>query len=114
MVKLLTITGLTLMSGGALLSQAPSFGSAKEWAEFGLAGLVIGALFVVCGYVVRWALNQTKILSDLHRDEREEMRTEAREERREWSAAQARRDERMDAALSELTGAIREAGRLKE
>lgn len=71
------------------------------WAEFGLAGLMIGALFFTLILIVKWMIRQTEAMAETHREERREWRDSAREERRDTS-------DKMAATVGELTRAIQE------
>ena len=78
--------------------------AALPWAQFGLAGLVIAALFSVLGYHMKQ-----------HREERKEMANAHREERRDWNAEAAKeremartREENLTKVLGSIEGAIRD------
>lgn len=62
-----------------------------RWFDYGLEGAVIGTLFIITCFVVKWALGFADRLSSEHRVEREEWRVEQsnvrdahRSEREEW------------------------------
>lgn len=94
---------------------AEAIGSAGDWKEFGLAGLVIFALMtIVIGVVVTGVKTVAGQISD-HRNERKEWadRMDAREqthasERDSWGQRIDSRDDKLDLALERLTDAIRE------
>ena len=44
------------------------------WEEFGLAGLVIGALFAALFIIVKWLINHIDKQAETHREERAEWR----------------------------------------
>lgn len=50
-------------------------GTPADWKEFGLAGMVIFALFVALGFIVRFLLKQVESLMTNHREERNEWRS---------------------------------------
>ncbi len=63
----------------------------SKWFDYGLEGAVIGTLFIITFFVVKWALNFADQLSKEHKTEREEWRAEQsgireshRTERDEW------------------------------
>lgn len=70
---------------------------AVTWAEFGLAGLVIMALFILLGWTI--------YLSNKERD-----RTSAthKEERTEWRESSERQVEKLGNAIDGISSAIRE------
>ncbi len=89
------------------------FGTPSDWKEFGLFGLVIGALFVLAGGGMTWALNFASRLTTQHKEERGEWKEgfekvcgEHTCERREWYQQQAARDARLDETLGSLKEAI--------
>lgn len=47
-----------------------------RWSEFGLAGIVIGALFFALFIIIKWLINHVERISERHS-----------QERREWDAA---------------------------
>ena len=49
---------------------------APQWAEFGLMGMVIGALFVVVGWFLRALSRKDEFIKDILRDDREERAVE--------------------------------------
>ena len=49
---------------------------APQWAEFGLMGMVIGALFVVVGWFLRALSRKDEFIKDILRDDREERTVE--------------------------------------
>lgn len=73
---------------------------ASPWAEFGLTGLVIGALFAAIVVIVRGGL--------IHVDK---IHTSHREERKEWRDDIAARQAQTDNVIKDLTSAIRDSHR---
>ncbi len=69
----------------------------SEWKEFGLAGIVIGALFVILGVIVRWLVAHIDKQATEHRTERSEWRTSS-------EAQLARSDEMAREFTSTLRG----------
>lgn len=63
--------------------------SSFSWAEFGLAGAVIGALFFTLWFLLR-----------LHKDER-----------KEWKDDAGKRDEQVTTVINKLTDAVKDLGR---
>jgi hypothetical protein len=75
-----------------LLANTQGVPLALEWSQFGLGGVVIGAMFWLV-----WTMGKRQDLqSKLHRDERAE-----------WRGSQEHRDREMTGALTELTRALR-------
>lgn len=75
----------------SIVAQAVMF-APSDWAQFGLAGVVIAALFwLVVSYGKRQDVQEAA-----HRDER-----------REWRESEERRTEKLEAALNALTEALR-------
>ncbi|MEO1530279.1 MAG: hypothetical protein AAFX06_33220 [Planctomycetota bacterium] len=62
----------------------------SPWAQFGLAGLVIAALFGVLGLIVKWAVGHITSQATTHREERAEWR--ASDERRQTEFCDALKD----------------------
>lgn len=69
----------------------------EPWKEFGLAGLVIFALFCTLFVIVRWLITYTDNLSKAHR-----------EERKEWRESNEKSNDKFETVAKELTTAIRE------
>lgn len=87
------------------------------WTQFGLAGAVIGSLFAITMFVVKWALNFASRLSGEHKKERDEWRLEqrnAREEHRsersEWrqitKSVADRHEEKLDHIVQTISDSI--------
>lgn len=76
--------------------------AALPWAQFGLAGLVIGALFAVLWHFMKQ-----------HREEREKTSESHRDERREWRAEATSREERLQEIFKSFTEAVLEADQNK-
>ena len=66
-----------------------------SWADHGLPGLVIGALFLALFYLIK-----------VNKEEREETRKMQVEERKEWNASRTANNDSMKAVVKELTTAI--------
>lgn len=49
---------------------------APQWAEFGLMGMVIGALFVVVGWFLRALSRKDEFIKEILREDREERTVE--------------------------------------
>lgn len=47
-----------------------------HWSDYGLAGLVIGALFAALFVIVKWLIGHIDRQADRHREERSEWRTQ--------------------------------------
>lgn len=75
-------------------------GSAAEWGQFGLAGLVIFALFVALIVIVKWLVT--------HIDKKDEHH---KEERNEWKATVVTSNDKIEGALHELSSSLREMSR---
>ena len=69
------------------------------WEEFGIAGLVIGALFYTLFRLVQH-----------QKDERTETRDLHREERKEWKEEANQREENLGTILSDLETTIQDLG----
>lgn len=57
-----------------------------EWNEYGLAGLVVGALLVGLGRLVAWLVKHVDKQADMHRDERDAWRRANEEVLRELTS----------------------------
>lgn len=57
-----------------------------EWSEYGLAGLVVGALLVGLARLVAWLVNHVDKQADMHRDERDAWRRANEEVLRELTS----------------------------
>lgn len=98
-----------------MLADVAGIGSAGDWGEHGLAGLVIFALMtLVIGVVVAAMRTITTQFAD-HKQERKdwtafmEKKDQAHAgERDQWAARIDKRDEKLDEAFNKLTDAIRE------
>ena len=73
------------------------------WSDFGIAGMVIAVMI----WIVRRALDRSDAMQAEHREEREEVLKQHREERAEWRAASERREDKTEKVLAELTEALR-------
>ena len=93
-----------------------------QWFEFGLAGGVIGTLFVITFFVVKWALGFADRLTKDHRTEREEWRMEQsnvreshRVEREEWRedfhGIADRHEEKLEKIVQAITRSIEDIAR---
>lgn len=76
---------------------------AIEWSEYGLAGLVVGALLIGLGRLVAWLVKHVDKQAEMHRDERDawrraneevlrELTTVIRELRESWLLNRCDRD----------------------
>ena len=94
-------------------------GNASDWMEYGLAGLVILALFLLVKYLLENGFEKFQaMLTEFSKDfkdirteqkaERKEWSAEHKAERKEWRESQERSDARLDMTIRELTLAIRE------
>ena len=72
----------------------------EQWKEFGLAGLVILALFTALGVIVRWLISHIDKQAESHR-----------EERGEWREANEKTSDKFELTVKELTTVIREIPR---
>ena len=71
--------------------------SVAPWAEHGILGLVIGALFVALFAIVKWLIGHIDNQSEKHR-----------EERREWREAAERITKDVEASSNVLSDGIKE------
>lgn len=71
--------------------------SVAPWAEHGILGLVIGALFVALFAIVKWLISHIDNQSEKHR-----------EERREWREAAERITKDVEASSNVLSDGIKE------
>lgn len=90
-----------------LAINATIYPAISEWSQFGLAGLVIGALFVVLMIIVRWLVSYIDKQSTIHRDERKEWREENIAGRVEYQRSVERSVEALERSISELSQSIR-------
>lgn len=86
---------------------AESIGDPSPWAQFGLAGLVIFALFVVLLFVLRFAFEQHKSLNESHKEERVEWRIESGQERKENRELLKEIASKNTEAMKEVTSELR-------
>ncbi len=89
------------------------FSQANGWSEFGLAGLVIGALFSGLFFMARWITGFVSKVADIHFKERDEWKSWGtrqldlhRTEREEWKSqiSECTSDHRK--AMGDLTDAV--------
>lgn len=66
-----------------------------EWAQFGLGGLVIAALFALLWKIVHGALGRFDTVMSEHRKERDE-----------WRRSSEQRDDKLERALHELSRSL--------
>ncbi len=59
-------------------------GNASEWAQFGLAGRVIFALFVLVGYILKIGIDKHSEAAKNNAETMKEIRDDHRKERAEW------------------------------
>jgi len=71
--------------------------SVAPWAEHGILGLVIGALFIALFAIVKWLIGHIDNQSEKHR-----------EERREWREAAERITKDVEASSNTLSDGIKE------
>lgn len=72
----------------------------QTWSQFGLSGLVIGALFFILWRVATGALSRFDTVINDHR-----------QERKEWRESAERRDGNLEKALQEVAREIREVNK---
>lgn len=94
----------------------------SDWQDYGLYGLIIGALFYIIWYVNRSKetiakahIQHSASQAERHANERKEWLHEHREERRDWKedttrleAEASRREDRLERVIQELTHVVRE------
>jgi len=88
---------LILLANTVVASAQTPLTNLTPWQQFGLAGLVIGALFCLVGWLIH-----------ANSKERKETRDDHREERKEWIEASNRNTDKVETVIKELTVAIRE------
>lgn len=76
------------------------------WHEYGLAGVVIGALFAWIFYQDRGSRQERKDTADSHREERKELQAV----NKEIADRSDNRSEKLEVVVTELTNAIRDKG----
>lgn len=76
---------------------------APQWAEFGLMGMVIGALFVVVGWFLRALSRKDEFIKDILREDREERTVER--------SAHSEITNRLSDAIKDLTKELRNRDR---
>lgn len=76
--------------------------SISKWAEFGLAGLVIFALFVALFFIVKWLISHIDKQAEAHR-----------EERKEWRDQTTAVSDKINASVDQLNDSIKELARNK-
>ena len=82
------------------MSETCEMGEPGTWAEFGLPGLVIFALFASIFFIVKTGLTSITKINDSHKDERKEWRSEA-----------TARQESTNVVIKELSEAIKDSYR---
>jgi len=89
---------------------AETINATKSWAEHGLAGLVIFALFCVLVVLVKWLVNHIDKQQAEFRSERD-MRCEAHSsEREEWRQQSKESTDKFEMAVRDLNESIRSLG----
>lgn len=91
-----------------LLGQADTTAFQQGWGEYGLAGMVIGALFVTLYVLGRFALDKFDKIAERHDATVSQMDVNHREERREWQQESIRRETAMQAMVADVTSVIRD------
>ena len=81
-------------------------GDPSIWSEFGLPGMVIGALFVSIVLMFRKGLDLFRHSQNTHREDRKEWRQEHQSERKDWLQESAKREERGMVAIEKLATAV--------
>lgn len=93
------------------------FESISNWSDYGILGLVIGALFCVIvigfklfmSFIEKQHLEYTNMLSENKKQTSEDFKflhQQQKEERAEWSRESERREARSNESMRELTSAI--------
>lgn len=78
------------------------------WSEFGLVGLVVGALFALVYFLISKSLTTATDIATKHDDTLRTMEAGHREERKEWREDVGVRQEKTDGILRELADVIRQ------
>lgn len=81
-----------------------------DWAEYGLPGMVIFALFCALGFGIRWAAKSQQERSTECREDATAARRDHRSERDEWRRANEKQTESVTVAMNHLTHAINKHG----
>jgi hypothetical protein len=89
------------------------FKTAEKWAEFGLSGVVISALFFVIWRLVTEAREHSEKLQEMHHRQTASLLREHREERAEWLESAERRDDKLGQAINNLTNSFHNLNRFK-
>ena len=86
-------------------------GEPGQWAEFGLAGLVILALFTVLGLLGKVFATKFENVAKDNREAFKDIQNQHLEERKEWRSDDAARQAASDRVIAELTQAVRDLRR---
>lgn len=89
----------------------PSIGSPDVWAEFGLQGLVIFALFSILIGVLWFMLKRFDTIDVRHNEAIKGIYKAHKEERDEWRENSVRHADKLEQALTRLTDGIRDTRR---
>lgn len=76
------------------------------WAQFGLAGAVIGALFLVLWKIVKYGTDKYDVLDKRHTESIEKMVAGHRDERKEWRDHSEQSTARLEAAFKDVTNRL--------
>ena len=85
--------------------EIPNIGT---WTEYGLAGMVIAALFATLFAIAKMGIAKFEVIDARHDETVKMLDANHREERREWQADAWRREEQLQQTISGLTDAVEE------
>lgn len=74
----------------------------NPWAQFGLAGVVIGSLFFVLIVIVRWLISHIDKQAATHKQERGEWKADSNERSKEFQATVEKTVTEFSATIKEL------------
>ena len=86
----------------------PNVGDPSIWAEFGLAGLVIFALFTLLMGVAIYAIKRFDVVDARHNKHSNDMAELHSGERKEWRDNSSRQIEKFENAITRLADGIRD------
>lgn len=81
--------------------------AAFDWAQFGLAGLVIGALFFCMWKIVTHGIDRVDVIDKRHTETIEKIHDSHKTERTEWRESSDKNQSEIKAVVEELTNVVR-------
>ena len=86
----------------------PKIGDASLWSQFGLAGLVIFALFAILVTVVWFTVKRFDAIDERSTEHSKDIHMMHKEEREEWRQSSSKQLDKFEHAISRLADSIRD------